>query len=214
MKNILTVVFFSLIYLSCKKETNNSASEHYNNKIQTSRSTDSLSVLRTRDCAKADLYVQPLPSSSYTVCAEFPSAKGMPNIQILASEIWGAVSPNGRYILEWGGGCLTLRSLQVLWNTPRAYNWLTPYNLEIQDDLNLVIYTQDRRGIWSSQTHIFSCTNNTQTKLVLTNDGELMIVQFTNDKNGNPTWRVFGSTDTKGGVISPHNGEFSRYWHY
>ncbi|KAK0153239.1 Lectin [Merluccius polli] len=74
------------------------------------------------------------------------------------------------------------------WHTDTANNKGT--RVLLQDDNNLVMYTQDKKAVWSSVT--YNTAKSNQMRLTLTNEGHLVL-----EKAGDSIWSSKDSVGRK-----------------
>uniref|UniRef100_A0A3Q0R525 Bulb-type lectin domain-containing protein n=1 Tax=Amphilophus citrinellus TaxID=61819 RepID=A0A3Q0R525_AMPCI len=87
------------------------------------------------------------------------------------------LSENGNYkAIFQEDGNFVIYGWKPIWAT--ATNGKNPSRIILQGDLNLVMYTQDNKPVWSSGTcdplsfHVMRLTLNNNGQLIVTNDGK------------------------------------------
>ncbi|MBB6111214.1 hypothetical protein SAMN05421821_11124 [Mucilaginibacter lappiensis] len=226
MKKNLLIITCLFVLFSCTKNNNTNVPTNEDQKksndlsITAKAGADSLNKNDTTkkarnksindvSCAYSQSYSTSHWSPSYyTVIGNFPAA-GAPS-NIVPKGTWQA----GPYAFNnQGDGNLVVyvhATGKVLWNSE---TFPKTTRLELQNDLNMVLYTASG-PVFESQTYIFKCgtKNPRNTMLVLTVDGELCIIADGINGNGSLATVTLGGTRTFGGVVTPNNASFFKLY--
>ncbi|QTE39337.1 hypothetical protein J3L18_09870 [Mucilaginibacter gossypii] len=148
--------------------------------------------------------------SYYTVIGTFPSSSSFPSV-VVPKGTWQA----GIYAFNnQGDGNLVVyvhSTGKVLWASNTSDKQT---RLDLQNDLNLVLYQVNGPPVFESQTYYFKCgsQNPQNTQLVLTVDGDLAIIADGVNGNGSLSTVNLADTRTFGGATSPNSGSFFKLY--